>query len=126
MGERQDANKHPRNLEVEALREGVRAWVDVLKHFSTLSGATAVGVAALQETLELGNVGTVLSLVALGLSFVVALLGIWLVSTALGGPDRDVGVSRRVEIGSWTSAISGILLMSGVVTFMISSLVSGL
>jgi hypothetical protein len=33
----------------------VRVWVDVLKHFGTLSGATAVGVPALQESLGLGG-----------------------------------------------------------------------
>ena len=106
--------------QTEAARETVKLYIDVLKHFGTLSGAAAVAVAALQKNLELDLVGTVVSLVTLGLSFVVALLGVMMLTYALAqfeGP-------RARRVGGWGYQFmfsSGILLFGGVISFMLNS-----
>src|SRR5687767_663114 len=95
--------------QAEAARESGKSYVEVLKHFGTLSGAAAVAVAALQKNLQLDIVGTVVSLVTLGLSFVVALLGVMMLTYALANFDRSV--ARRIGGGGyWFMFSSGILL----------------
>jgi hypothetical protein len=124
--DRQDRNEPQLDPGQDALRDRVRFWVDVLKHFSTLSGATAVGVAALQESLELNPFGAVVSLVALGVSFLAAVGGMFLITPAVGGPDRYRSRSEDYYLvrAFWYSGVSGVLLIGGVFIFMISSLVA--
>jgi hypothetical protein len=106
--------------QTEAAREGVKSYVEVLKHFGTLSGAAAVAVAGFQEQLDLDLIGTAVSLVTLGLSFAVALLGVMILTYALAHSDR----SKASLVNPWGYRFmffSGILLFSGVGSFMLNS-----
>jgi hypothetical protein len=109
-----------RDPQTEARRDGLKTYVDALKHFGTLSGAAAVGVAALHKSLDLAVVGTVVSLVTLGLSFVIALAGVVFLTSFLADWDRFVS-QKSVRFGYWVTLASGVLLFAGVLGFMLNA-----
>jgi hypothetical protein len=108
-----------RDPQTAARRDAIQSYKDALENFGTLSGAAAVGVAALHKTLALDVTGTVVSLVTLGLSFVIALFGLLCLTAFLGKLDQ-VHPRWSVRFGFWATTASGILLAAGVGSYLIN------
>jgi len=106
----------------EADREGMRAYVDILKHLGTLSGAAVVAIGALYKALELGSAGTVASEILFGVAFVVSLVGAVMLTFRLGASESPS--SKTEKVGYWTTWLSLILISGGVLSFMINSFYS--
>ena len=114
-----------RDPEVERAREDMHGKLDTLKHISTLDGATVVALLLVQrawgldERLVAGTLGVV------GVSFLLAILGLMGVSTWLGSSEAQL---RHYTFGRyyWVTFLSICLLWVGVSLFLFALFVAPL
>jgi excisionase family DNA binding protein len=94
-----------------AMRARLQSYADTFRHLSTLSGATAVGVTVLGESLNLSGRSMVVALVTLGAAFVIALLCTTLATGYLGLSRWDHNESQYFPIWMF---LTGALLAGGI------------
>jgi hypothetical protein len=111
-----------RDPEIERAREDLHGRLDTLKHISTLDGATAVALLLVQRAWELDQRLVAVTLGTVGVSFLLALLGLFGVSSWLGSTDSEL---RHYTFGRfhWATFFSIILLFVGVFFFLFTVIV---
>jgi hypothetical protein len=102
-----------RDPDAEVARDGMKVYLDVFKHLGTLSGASALVVAALYETLDIPLFLTAITLISLSASFLAALVGLLRTTKNLSMP--SLPDDRRALW--WAAYFSGALLVAGILTF---------
>jgi hypothetical protein len=105
-----------RDPEIERTREDMHGKLDTLKHISTLDGATVIALLLVQRTWELDQRLVAVTLGTVGVSFLLAVLGLIGVSGWLGSTDSQL---RHYYFGRyyWVTFLSAVLLFVGVFFF---------
>lgn len=106
-----------RDPETERVREDIHGKLDMLKHTSTLDAATVVALLLVQRAWELDERLVATTLGTVGVSFLLAVLGLIGVSSWLGSRDSEL---RHYTFGRyyWLTFLSTCLLMVGVFLFL--------
>jgi len=104
-------------------REDMHGKLDTLKHTTTLDGATVIALLLVQRAWELNERLVVVTLGAVGVSFVLALMGYMGVSSWLGSSESEL---RHYTFGRyyWITFLSISLLIVGVFLFLFNVFVA--
>jgi hypothetical protein len=108
-----------RDPDIERAREDIHGKLDMLKHTSTLNAATVVALLLLHRAWELNDRLVAVTLGVVGISFLLALLGLIGVSSWLGSTEYEL---RQYTFGRyyWITFLSTCLLWVGMGLFLFS------